>query len=468
MKGTPVTTFLTATQNQTTRTENGMLTRRSSANACVDLFYTIGTRPSDEIIPAFAQAHAEERELALRIAQWARDVRGGAGMRDTFRTILTYLEQVDVAGARALLPNIPVIGRWDDLLVLRGALKSAAFDLIAEGLAAGNQLCAKWMPRQGPVAIALRQHLGLSPKQYRQLLVGLTNVVEQQMCARRWHDIDFAAVPSQAALRYRTAFAARTPLYGIYLKQLAAGEAKINATAIYPHQVIRPLADHARTDADVTLVRAQWQALPNYIGAASVLPLVDVSGSMGVQIAPNIRAIDVAVALGLYMADKNVGAFKDLVLTFTAQPELLYLQGDIVAKYASLMDANWGMNTNLHAAFDRILEVAVANQVPAAEMPQTLLILSDMQFDECVEHDDSAIEMIVRKYTAAGYQVPQVVFWNLRDSHGIPARHDQRGVALVSGYSPSLMRGILELGTTATAEEVLRQTVVIPRYDLRG
>ena len=86
-----MTTFLTATQNQTTRTENGMLTRRSSANACVDLFYTIGTRPSDEIIPAFAQAHAEERELALRIAQWARDVRGGAGMRDTFRTILNYL-----------------------------------------------------------------------------------------------------------------------------------------------------------------------------------------------------------------------------------------------------------------------------------------------------------------------------------------------------------------------------------------
>ena len=467
MKGMHVTTFFTATQNQTTRTENGMQTRQSSANACVDLFYVIGTIHGDAIIPAFAQAHAAQRDVALRIAQWARDVRGGAGMRDTFRAILAYLERVDVAGARALLPNIPVIGRWDDLLVLTGPLRAEAFDLIAEGLAAGNQLCAKWMPRQGPVAIALRQHLGLSPKQYRQLLVGLTNVVEQKMCARRWDDINFAAVPSQAAVRYRKTFAARTNMYQIYLKQLAAGETKVNAAAIYPHEVIRPLRYDYTAD-EATLVRAQWAALPNYVGATSGLPLVDVSGSMTQQVATDTRALDIAVALGLYMADKNTGAFKNLVLTFTDTAKIHYLRGDIVAKYDSLVDAVWGFNTNLHAAFARILEVAVANQVPAAEMPQTLLILSDMQFDECVEYDDSAIEMITRKYAEAGYTVPQVVFWNLRYSHGVPARADQQGVALVSGYSPSLMQGLLEAGTFATAEEVMLQTVMRPRYDLRG
>ena len=461
-----MTTFLTATQNQTIRTENGMQTRQSSANACVDLFYVIGTLHGDAIIPAFAQAHAAQRDVALRIALWARDVRGGAGMRDTFRAILAYLERVDEAGARALLPNIPIIGRWDDLLVLTGPLRAEAFDLIAEGLAAGNQLCAKWMPRQGPVAIALRQHLGLSPKQYRQLIVGLTNVVEQKMCARRWDDIDFAAVPSQAAVRYRKTFAARTSMYQIYLKQLAAGETKVNAAAIYPHEVIRPLREQYTAD-EATLVRAQWAALPNYVGVASVLPLVDVSGSMMQQVAPDTQALDIAVALGLYMADKNTGAFKDVVLTFTHTAQLLHLQGDIVAKYASLVHADWGY-TNLHAAFARILEVAVANQVPAAEMPQTLLILSDMQFDECVEYDDSAIEMITRKYAEAGYTVPQVVFWNLRHSRGVPARADQHGVALVSGYSPSLMQGLLEAGTMATAEEVMLQTVMRPRYDVRG
>ena len=197
-----MSTFTNAVINQSSRTANGMKARKSTANACVDLFYNIGASRGKNIIPAFTAAYVENPAIAGRIALWSRDVRGGAGERKIFRDVLLELAKNDTDRARSLMAKVPELGRWDDLLVLIGTdLESSAFEMIKNALDAKNGLCAKWMPRQGDVAVKLRNFLGYTPKRYRKTLVELTKVVEQQMCAKEWDKITYDHVPSVAASR---------------------------------------------------------------------------------------------------------------------------------------------------------------------------------------------------------------------------------------------------------------------------
>jgi hypothetical protein len=167
------------------------------------------------------------------------------------------------------------------------------------------------------------------------------------------------------------------------------------------------------------------------------------------------------------LADKNKGVFKDTFLTFSSKPQLVTLKGNIVEKCDQMSKSNWEMSTNLHAAMDKILSTAVKANVPASDMPAMLLILSDMQFDQCARFDDSAMQMIERKYAEAGYTVPQIVFWNLNSSGNAPVKADKSGAALVSGFSPSIMTALLSADMDQfTPEGIMLKTVMVPRYDI--
>jgi len=217
-----------------------------------------------------------------------------------------------------------------------------------------NGLAAKWTPRQGPLAAEIRTFFGMSPKFYRKSLVELTNVVEQQMCAGKWDDINHSHVPSLAASRYKKAFTRHGAKFAEYVAKLKAGDAdvKVNASAVYPYDVLKGVAsfhyslNFGQTELDHIV--AQWEALPNYVGDASILPLVDVSGSMNTGVAGGkTTAMDVAVSLGLYLADKNKGKFKDTFLTFSSKPELLHLKGNVVQKAQQMVKSSWDMSTDL-------------------------------------------------------------------------------------------------------------------------
>ena len=466
--------FVTAVANQEARTANGMKARKSTAKACVDLFYNIGASRGKNITGDFTAAYVENADVALRIAQWARDVRGGAGERQLFRDILVHLEKRDPDAALALLRKVPEVGRWDDIFVFTDPdLKSAAYTMLGDALRAGNGLAAKWTPRKGKVAAEIRAFFGMTPKQYRKSLVSLTKVVETQMCANDWDNINFSHVPSVAARQYKKAFNRHTPLFAEYVAKLVSGDktVKVNASAIFPHDVIKGIAhSHVKFDKTETdHVIAQWEALPNYVGDASIMPIVDVSGSMTCPAGKNtnVRCLDVAVGLGLYLADKNKGVFKDTFLTFSDKPQLVTLKGNIVDKLVQMSKSDWEMSTNLHAAMDKILSVAVKGNVPASDMPKMLLILSDMQFNQCARYDDSAMEMIERKFEAAGYSIPQIVFWNLNSSDNVPVKADKSGAALVSGFSPSIMTSLLAADLDQfTPEGIMLKTVMSDRYKL--
>ena len=477
---TTATTFASAIQNQSTRTQNGMVARKSTADNCVDLFYKIGASRGKNIIPQFVAALVEDEDIALRIVQWVRDVRGGAGERELFRQVLVYLEANRPELAIKLVPKVPEIGRWDDLLVFQTqALKTVAYTLIGDALRAGNGRASKWMPRQGPIAAEIRKFFGMTPKQYRKSLVALTKVVEQQMCAKQWDDINFSHVPSVAHARYKKAFGRNTPMYAKYVTSLVKGDnplVKVNAGAVFPYDVLKGIINlygyknFNKTELD--LIVKQWEALPNFIGDANVLPLVDVSGSMtckagGTFSKSEVTCLDVAVSLGLYCADKNTGKFKDMFLTFSEKSELLLLRGNVLEKSQQMVQSTWGMNTNLVAAMEKILKVAVDGSVPSDEMPKILLIMSDMQFDRCARFDDSAIGMIRRKYETAGYQMPQIVFWNLNAADNVPVKANETGVALVSGFSPAIVKSVLSADVEEfTPRGIMMKTIMNPRYDV--
>jgi hypothetical protein len=423
----------------------------------------------------------QDPDLATRVALWVRDVRGGAGERKLFRDILVDLAAHDYNRAVALGRKVPELGRWDDLLVFVGTpLESFAFETIREALEDGNGLCAKWMPRQGEVAVKLRNYLGWTPKFYRKRLVELTKVVETQMCAKDWDNINFNHVPSVASSRYKKAFSRHTEKYKEWTAALVSKDpevaktVKVNAGAVYPYDVLKgvsPYGYNSFSASNLQHIQAQWEALPNFVGDANILPLVDVSGSMtslagGHKSKSAVTCLDVAVSLGLYLADKNTGKFKDTFLTFSSEPQLLHLRGNILDKVKQMVTSKWEMNTNLHRALDKILRTAIEGNVPQSEMPNVLLILSDMQFDQCTRHDDSAMEMIKRKYTEAGYNAPNIVFWNLNAHDNVPVKYDTRGAALVSGFSPSIVKAVLQAEMdNFTPEAIMLQTIMNPRYD---
>jgi hypothetical protein len=455
-------------------TTNGMKALDKTGSALVDLFGAVGAMRGQNIVPTFVKAYAEDRDLALRIMLWARDARGGAGERQLFRDVLTHLETNNPEDARRLMARTPEIGRWDDLLVFKDpALFNAAVHMIKDALLAGNGLAAKWMPRKGALAARLRGHLGMSPKQYRKTLVNLTKVVETQMCAGEWEAINLEHVPSLATARYKRAFNKRMPQkFKKFTKAVVAGEAKINTGAVFPHDIIKELVGSYRTlsAAELDHVRGQWAALPNYMGDGNILPVVDVSGSMSCSAGDgkgSLTCMQVAISLGLYCADKNKGAFNRLFATFSSSPTLERLKGDIVAKVQQMVRSNWDMSTDLNKVMELILKTATSKKVPQEDMPKMLLIMSDMQFNACARFDDSAMEMIRRKFETAGYTAPQIVFWNIRDYGNKPVEANEHGVALVSGFSPAILKSVLAADLKDfTPYGIMMKTIMIDRYNV--
>lgn len=452
-------------------TENGMITHSSSGKNVLDLFYKMGGWRGQDVSviePVLIKAFCSDALLTTKAIFYNRDIRGGQGERNTFRHMFKWLclNYPDVAILN--LPNVPFYGRWDDILVaLDTPIKISALKVIAEALTSGDALCAKWMPRDNKknrkYAFQIMEFMGLKPKEYRKLLVRLTNVVETAMCRRKWTLIDYSKIPSNAISKYRKAFYRNDiTRFKTWVERVASGDktVKINAGAIFPHDIARKFITNTRMSlTEEQMVNEQWKALPNYIKEGdSFIPVCDVSGSM------NGLPLEVCVSLGIYLSERNKSIFKDGFITFSGNPTLQILSGSLKERVRQLKTAHWQMNTNLEKVFSLILDSAKRAGLSNADMPKNVLILSDMQFDECVTtHGASAMDMIRRKYSIAGYTVPNVIFWNLRTSEGVPAKFDENGTALVSGFSPSAMENLL--GGNMNPESAMLKKLNSPRYE---
>lgn len=455
-----------------TLTDNGMITNPTSLNKCVDLFFSIGSmrgKSKDKVVNLFNEAYNENPLVASKILFWVRDVRSGAGERQTFRDVISYLTTNSPQTVRKNIGLIPEFGRWDDVLVLFGTeLEDDMFSLIKTALSNGDGLCAKWMPRKGIVANKLRKLFRTTPKQYRKMLVGLTNVVESKMCAKDWENIDYSKLPSLASSRYQKSFNKNdNERYNEYKKSLQDGTAKVNAGAVYPYDIVKSI----NMGGDKIVSEKQWESLPNWMEGSveRILPVVDVSGSMCVEVGgnPNLSCMDVALSLGMYISERNEGSFKDAFITFSNNPQLQYLTGNLSERLNQLRRADWGMSTDLEAVFNLILHQAKMNNVPESNMPTKILILSDMQFNQATRRDSlGAQSMIESMYEELGYTKPDIIYWNLNAKGGnFPVEFDKNGTALVSGFSPSILKSLLG-GKNMTPKSIMMDTVNDDRYSV--
>jgi hypothetical protein len=451
-------------------TDNGCVTNTSTLDYCLDLFFTIGASRGKDISYQFAKAFAQDKRLATQILFHARDIRGGMGERKLFRdnllSITTKKNAIEV-----MLKTIEV-GRFDDLHVFLGSkFEDLAVSIIADALVQGSSLAAKWTPRSGPMFNLLRKKMSLDPKSLRKMLVQLSNTVEQKMSAKHWSEIDYSKLPSLASARYMTAFHRNDPArYQAYKDALTKGEVKINAAAVYPYDVIKA-ARYSSENVDVS--EAQWKALPDYIGNndANILPVIDVSGSMDCPAggSKNLTCMDVAVSLGMYVAERSKGIFKDQFITFHEKPQMVKMNGSFTQRLNQVYRAPWGGSTNLEATFRLIADAAVKHGLKQEDLPTQLLIFSDMQFNRIGGYrgnNQTAFQFAEKYFNERGYKLPQVVFWNLNAGNdNFPVQKDQTGALLVSGFSPSLMKSVLR-GTEYNPRQLMLESVDKERYTI--
>ena len=438
--------LITALQTEDSLTANGAITHSTSNNNLVDLFFLAGaSREIDEnqIITLLEKSFLTNQNLTLKLIFWAGDVRGGAGERRFFRLALKWLEThyPQTLIKNILAGNVEFFNRWDSLfdLVEDKEVKEAVLQHIISGLENQNGLLAKWLPRKDQYQNfkkLLQQRLKINDQKYRKLIVHLSQTVEQQMCAKKWEEIDYPKVPSQAFNKYRQSFLKHDEArFNQFIQLALEGKTKISAGAIFPHQLYQAY----NQNKDENSIVAQWNNLPNYLedNKEKILPICDVSGSMAGL------PMDVCVSLGIYISERNKGIFENAFITFSESPKLQYLQGNLAQRIRQLETAEWAMNTDLQKVFEVLLGKALAEKISVKDMPSMLLIFSDMEFDAATKNQTN-LDEIRRKYNNSGYSLPKIIFWNLNGRHGnVPAKSFDSNIALVSGFSPSILTSIL-------------------------
>lgn len=474
--------------NEKTRTENGALAYRTSGHELLDLNFSVSSlrnRPEPYICNAFRKAYYENPDLAVRWLFFLRDARGGMGERRSFRIMMGELLKLNgnnLQKALNLIPLIPEYGRWDDVidLSLYSKAQLSCLELIekqfeedVQNLKEGKpiSLLAKWLPSEHPKTsedkFFLNQFLRyakISRQTYRKALGKMREylrVVELQMTLGEWDKIDYSAVPSGANLLYRNAFLRHDKdRREAYLESLKRGEAKINAKVLFPCDIVGQYIG----DYDESLEQL-WKNLTNTKTNGDVMVVADSSASMGCRLgATRLTAKDVAYSLAIYFAERCSGPYKDHIITFSERPKYidfhqatsLYDKLSIVRAYSEVA------NTNIKRTFDLILDTAVANNLDQSEIPSTVLILSDMEFDYCGE--GVVFDRIQLDWDAVGYKMPKLVFWNICGrTGGIPMKENENGVVLLSGFSPTVYKMAMNNETDPYA--ALIRVVMDSRYD---
>lgn len=480
-------------QKNVTRTENGALALRSTQDACLDLFATIGAlreADNDRIIRGFEDAYAQNPLMATKILFYGRDIREGLGERETFRKLLKF---VAIKYPEALIDNLDLIGvygRYDDLYCLihtplENAMWSAMKEQFEEDLRnlhAGNaiSMLAKWIKtadasskKTRELGILTAEKLGYSVYDFKRLVRAMRkqiNIVETLMVQGRWNEISYSQVPSRAMMVYRKAFLSHDKERFLeFISKVSEGVEKINASTLFPYDIVEKMLYgdgnfFSRHEIDLEsekVLEAQWNSLPNYVEAGTnAIVVADVSGSM------TGRPMASSIGLALYFAERNTGEFHKLFMTFSDKSEIVTVKGNTLREkinYARRED--WGNSTNLRSAFERILNMAVKHNVAVTDMPKTIIVVSDMEINHCSDHDWTFYDEVKARYEGFGYELPNIIFWNVNSRNDVfHTDKNRKGVQLCSGQSVTTFKQLMgSVGQTPV--EMMERIINSERYE---
>lgn len=485
-------TFMNAMNNANNYavTENGALTHKSTMSGLLDMFALGGayrTRSDADCILLFKKAYEEDALRALKCLFYLRNVRGGQGERRFFRVVLKWLAKNHPEDVIRNLENIPFYGRWDDLYALVGTpVEDKMFYLMKQQLVLDlksktSSLLAKWLKSENTsshesrqLATLTRKKFNLTSREYRKALSSLRErirVLERLMSAGRWDEIEFDKIPSRAGMIYRNAFARHDierqktgkTTYEDFMKDT---KTKVNAKALYPYECVAAATDVMRgnlgwwngfepalDDVNRLAVNKYWENLTDYFKGATFngIAVVDTSGSMrGMEAS---APINVAISLGLYCAEHNKGPFAGHYISFSSRPQWIATEGvDFCDKVARIYRTNLCENTDIEATFDLLLNIALRPDVKKKDIPQNVIIISDMEFDAARLWSDNnsgaLMEHIADKWRTWGLKMPNLIFWNVQARQNNIPMTVKDGITFVSGFSPVLFEQIMK-GKTA-------------------
>lgn len=500
-------TLLNGMKNATnyTLTENGGVTHKTTKSDLLDMFAmgaAMRNRSDSDVMLMFRKAFAENPVYALKCLFYIRDVRGGQGERRFFRVVIKDMATYSKSTQEAIARNMELIsefGRWDDLYAFVGTpLEAQAFNIIKHQLALDLEcktpsLLGKWLKSENAssketarLGDITRRHLNMTHREYRKVLSHLRtqiNIVEKLMSENRWDEIEFDKIPSKAGLIYKNAFARRDIIKAKYEKFAKDETTKVNASTLYPYEVVEKalhISPYHPDETDRAMVNKYWANLADYFNGANLnaLAVVDTSGSM------HGTPINVAISLGMYCAEKAGGPFANHYISFASRPQLIECEGvDFVDKVHRIYRTNLVDNTNIEAVFDLLLDTAKANKCSQDDMPQNILIISDMEFDSaasggsynwrtgryenqfgCTKANvETVMEGVARKWAAAGYKMPHLIYWNVDARQNNIPMIGNGPISYVSGFSPSIFQSII---TGKTGYELMMETLNKERYSV--
>ena len=468
-----------------TYTENGAITHKSTLNAVYDLFALGGSyrsRSDDDCILLFKKAFEEDETLALKCLFYLRDIRGGQGERRFFRVCMNWLAKEYPEAAFRNLDNIPEYGRWDDLYCVVGTkLENDAFDLFStqlnkdlislkENQNEGVSLLAKWLKSENASSIETKQlgnrtreYLGYSHKKYRKILSALRtriNIVEKLMSEGQWDKINFAKIPSKAGLIYRNAFAHNDLTKERYAEFMSNKNTKVNAAALYPYDIVSKVTDKIDWYENLKLQKTErdtlnkyWENQIDYLKGkpCKTMCVVDTSGSMTSTYGTSIKPIDVAISLGMYCAERIGEPFKNHFISFSSMPQLIKVEGvDFCDKVKRIYLQNLCQDTDLKAVFDMIKDMFISGRVSAEDIPEQLVVISDMEINNGSYWRSSTqmktdMEMLRTEWQQIGLKLPKLYYWNVSArKNNILDDPENPDVSFISGCSPVIFQSVIE------------------------
>lgn len=438
-----------------TRTNEGNLQYANTGNPLLDFFGKAGSvfeirghfyENQESVLDLYKNAWDYDKITSLKLMMWLRDCRGGAGNRSGFRSILNWMAKEYPEWIEQNIDWIPKVGRWDDLRSLYGTVleKRAAEYWWSEISNGRNILAAKWADRNKDYPV--RKISGMKIGDFRRYLANIRKnyIVEHKMCEKRWNTIDYKTVPSVAMSRYAGAFSKNDINRFVKFKDdVKTGKVKVKTEALFPHDCIRTCKH-----GDKEMAELQFNNLPNYVPDDSMtMVIADTSASMSTSIAGSITAMDISMGLALYFSSRVSpdNPFYKRFIQFCSEGKLTdwrKLSFSDAIFNQDIFDGAIG-STRIDYALDTILSIAKLKEIPQSLMPKNLIIVSDMQFSNGSNSDESSIESALKRWDEADYNRPTVIYWNTDSYGGSPIISEMSNTVLISGFSPSILKQVL-------------------------
>lgn len=444
-------------------TENGDKAFLSTGSYCLDYFSIIGGMRYNyqDSINLFLQAYYENPKLAIKLLFFVRDIKEGLGERNIFRYTFNMLSNMYPDVCKQLIEYIPTYGRYDDLLCCYDTpIRKDIIDLIKKQLQEDIQnkqnnkpisLLSKWLPsintssvEARTLALKLSQSLSMTKEEYRKTLSYLRKdlIIENNLREKNY-TFDYAKVPGGAMYKYKMAFYANDiERYQDYINNVKSGNSKMNTKTLYPYQVIRSLQDYSISKEEKEALDVIWNNFDRTNISSKTIVVRDGSGSM--YDAKPASAISVATSLAILFAEQLQGEFQNKFITFSSHPKLVEIKGNTISeKYDYITKYNEVANTDIKKVYDLILKVYQSKKFQKEDALERIVIISDMEFDEIPNYDKASYLYFKEQFEKIGYQIPEVVFWNVRARNVHFPTINSSNVKLVSGASQNIINKIV-------------------------